>query len=110
MNNSRLQPFEAAKRFIEEKFPDCQAALLAGSVVRGEETTTSDLDIVVFDEKVESSYRESLIEVWIGQSKCSSITFTSYIDFFKSDCERARPSLPRMVSEGIVIMRFRSCL
>ena len=35
MNNSRLQPVEAARRFIAEKFPDCQAALLAGSVVQG---------------------------------------------------------------------------
>ena len=62
MNSRKLQPLEAAKRFITEKFADCQAALLAGSVIRGEETATSDLDIVVFDEKIESAYRESLIE------------------------------------------------
>ena len=103
MNSSKLQPVEAAKRFIEEKFPDCQAALLAGSVVRGEETTTSDLDIVVFDQKVESAYRESLIEYgWPIEVFVHN--FTSYKAFFKEDCERARPSLPRMVSEGIVII------
>jgi predicted nucleotidyltransferase len=102
MNSSRLQPIEAAKRFIAEKFPDCQAALLAGSVVRGEETATSDLDIVVFDEKVESAYRESLIEYgWPIEVFVHNLT--SYVDFFKSDCERARPSLPRMVSEGIIL-------
>jgi predicted nucleotidyltransferase len=102
MNRSKLQPVEAAKRFIAEKFPDCQAALLAGSVVRGEETATSDLDIVVFDEKVESSYRESLIEHgWPIEVFVHNLT--SYVDFFKSDCERARPSLPRMVSEGIIL-------
>ncbi|MBE1553037.1 nucleotidyltransferase domain-containing protein [Sporosarcina limicola] len=103
MNKSRLQPIEAAKRFIEEKFPNCQAALLAGSVVRGEDTATSDLDIVIFDEKVNSAYRESFIkydwpiEVFVHN-------FTSYKVFFKQDCEGARPSLPRMVSEGLVII------
>ncbi|MBO0600770.1 nucleotidyltransferase domain-containing protein [Sporosarcina sp. E16_3] len=61
MNASRLQPIEAARRFLVAKFADCQAALLAGSVVRGEETETSDLDIVVFDQKVELAYRESFI-------------------------------------------------
>ncbi|HER2162506.1 TPA: nucleotidyltransferase domain-containing protein [Streptococcus pyogenes] len=42
-------------------FPNCQGALLAGSVVRGEATETSDLDIVVFDKNLSSPYRESLI-------------------------------------------------
>lgn len=106
MNSSRLQPVEAAKRFIAEKFPDCQAALLAGSVVRDEETATSDLDIVVFNEKVESAYRESHIEDgWPIEVFVHN--FTSYKVFFKEDCERARPSLPRMVSEGIVIIDSR---
>ena len=102
MNSSRIQPVEAAKKFIAEKFPDCQAALLAGSVVRGEDTATSDLDIVVFDEKVESAYRESLIEYgWPIEVFVHNLI--SYSDFFKSDRESARPSLPRMVSEGIVL-------
>jgi hypothetical protein len=101
--NVQRQPAEvAARKFIEEYFPHCHAALLAGSVVRGEETATSDLDIVVFDMSLTSAYRESMIaynwpvEVFVHN-------FTSYKQFFKSDCERARPSLPRMVAEGIVI-------
>ena len=102
MNSRKLQPLEAAKRFITEKFADCQAALLAGSVIRGEETATSDLDIVVFDEKIESAYRESLIEYgWPIEVFVHN--FSSYKVFFMEDCERARPSLPRMVSEGIIL-------
>jgi hypothetical protein len=58
----KLEALEAAKRFISTYFPDCQGALLAGSVVRGEATDTSDLDIVVFDNSIRSAYRESLIE------------------------------------------------
>ncbi|WP_342506909.1 nucleotidyltransferase domain-containing protein [Sporosarcina sp. FSL K6-2383] len=102
MNETRLQPLEAASRFIAAKFPNCQAALLAGSVVRGEQTATSDLDIVVFDDKVESAYRESFIDYdWPIEVFVHNLS--SYKDFFKLDCERARPSLPRMVSEGLVI-------
>jgi hypothetical protein len=103
MNLIKLKPIEAARKFVMEKFPNCDAALLAGSVVRGEYTSTSDLDIVVFDVNLEGAYRESFrmygwpIEVFVHNK-------TSYHDFFKSDCERARPTLPRMVSEGLVLV------
>lgn len=99
---NKLAPIEAATRFISEHYPNCQGALLAGSVVRGEATETSDLDIVIIDKNISSSYRESLIyfgwniEVFVHN-------LTSYKLFFKMDYERARPSLPRMVSEGIVL-------
>ncbi|MCM3744896.1 nucleotidyltransferase domain-containing protein [Sporosarcina luteola] len=94
-------PF-AAKRFVDEYFPRCQAAVLAGSVVRGEETPTSDLDIVIFDNQLEVAYRETLIEYgWPIEVFVHSLT--SYQTYFRSDAERARPSLPRMVAEGIVL-------
>jgi hypothetical protein len=101
-DSQKINPIEAAQLFISKHFPNCQGALLAGSVVRGEATETSDLDIVVFDENFLSSYRESLndfgwaIEVFVHN-------LTSYQQFFADDCKRARPSMPRMVSEGIVI-------
>src|SRR5690606_20418983 len=82
--------------------PNCQAALLAGSVVRGEATSTSDLDIVVFDKELRSSYRESFIDFgWYIE--CFVHNFTSYKEFFESDCKRAKPSMPKMVSEGIIV-------
>lgn len=98
----RLDPLDAAKQFITFHFPDCQGAILAGSVIRGEATETSDLDIVVFSENIPSSYRESLlvdgwpIEVFVHN-------LTSYKIFFESDRKRARPSLPRMVAEGLAL-------
>ena len=49
-------PYEAAQKFIEKYFSNCNGALLAGSVVRGEATERSDLDIVIFDDTVPSSY------------------------------------------------------
>jgi hypothetical protein len=99
----RASAIEAAKLFILEHFPTCQAAMLGGSVVRGEETSTSDLDIVVIDEEIPSEYRESLIahgwpiEVFVHNQETIRL-------YFQSDYARARPSLPRMVSEGIPLV------
>lgn len=98
----KLNPIEAAHQFIKKYFPNCQGALLAGSVVRGEATETSDLDIVIFDKNLSSSYRESLIDFgWAIEVFVHNLI--SYKLFFENDYERARPSMPRMVSEGIVL-------
>lgn len=98
-----MDPYKAAELFIMNHFPNCNGALLAGSVVRGQATETSDLDIVIFDSALKSAYRESIVEYgWNIEVFVHNLT--SYKDFFKSDCERARPSLPKMVSEGIVII------
>ncbi|MGG0668366.1 nucleotidyltransferase domain-containing protein [Sporosarcina koreensis] len=99
----RMKALFAAKRFVDEYFPHCQAAILAGSVVRGEETLTSDLDIVIFDNQIDGAYRESRIEYnWPIEVFVHSLT--SYKTYFRSDVERARPSLPKMVAEGIVLV------
>lgn len=96
-------PKVVAVSFLTTYFPDCDGAILAGSIVRGEGTSTSDLDIVIFQENLKSAYRETFyisgwpIEVFVHN-------FTSYKAFFESDRERARPSLPRMVVEGDILI------
>lgn len=98
----KLEAIVAAKIFVTTHFPHCRAALLAGSVVRGEATETSDLDIVIFDDTLVSSYRESFIEAgWPIELFAHNLT--SYQTFFEQDCRRAIPSLPRMVTEGIIL-------
>lgn len=103
MNESkRIKPTEAAHLFIKKYFPNCQAALLAGSVVRGEATETSDLDIVIFDKSIMSAYRESLFDMgWAIEVFVHNLN--SYKEYFKNDFKRAKPSLPRMVSEGLIL-------
>ncbi|WP_110943551.1 nucleotidyltransferase domain-containing protein [Virgibacillus senegalensis] len=102
MEQSRLTAETAARKFISKHFPDCQGAILAGSVVRGEATTASDLDIIVFDSRLSGAYRESFIEFdW--PIEVFVHTFHSYKKYFQQDIDRARPSLPRMVFEGIVL-------
>ncbi|MCV9888029.1 nucleotidyltransferase domain-containing protein [Metabacillus halosaccharovorans] len=98
----KLNPIEAANQFIEKYFPNCQGALLAGSVVRGEATETSDLDIVIFDKRLASSYRESMFDFgWAIEIFVHNLS--SYKYFIDMDCKTARPSMPRMISEGNII-------
>ncbi|MFJ5766489.1 nucleotidyltransferase domain-containing protein [Lysinibacillus sp. NPDC093210] len=93
---------DAAQLFITKHFPNCDGALLAGSVVRGEATDTSDLDIVVFDNNRMTSYRESFIAFgWAIEVFVHNLT--SYKQYFDEDYKRAIPSMPRMVSEGIIL-------
>ncbi|MFC7372042.1 nucleotidyltransferase domain-containing protein [Fictibacillus iocasae] len=91
-----------ARKFIDAFFPECEIALLAGSVVRGEETQSSDLDLVIFDECAADSYRQSYfeygwpIEVFVHNK-------SSYQRYFLENVDRARPSLPQMCAEGIIL-------
>ncbi|TLS38194.1 nucleotidyltransferase domain-containing protein [Pseudalkalibacillus caeni] len=93
---------EAAKTFISHYFPTSSLAILGGSILRGEETPTSDLDIIILDETLNKAYRESFfengwpIEAFIHNRK-------SIYDFMESDCKRGRPSMPKMLLEGIVL-------
>ncbi|SHF37698.1 hypothetical protein SAMN05444392_11841 [Seinonella peptonophila] len=96
------EPKQTATRLVKQRFPHCRVAMLAGSVVRGDATVHSDLDIVIVDDTIPNPYRESLIfkdwmiEFFVHTSK-------SYVDFFVSDCKRGRPSLPQMCAEGKII-------
>lgn len=101
-NFKKLEPIKAAQKFIDNYFPNCDGALLAGSVVRGEATETSDLDIVIFDKSFDSSFRESQV-IYDWQIELFAHSLNSYREYFENDYKRARPSLPRMVSEGVVL-------
>ncbi|RHW43261.1 nucleotidyltransferase domain-containing protein [Neobacillus notoginsengisoli] len=99
---AKREPIAAAQAFIAKHYPDCKAAILAGSVVRGEATETSDLDMVIFDPEIPFSYRESVLdEGWPIELFVHNMT--SYRHFFEMDKEDAIPTMPRMVAEGIVL-------
>ena len=82
-----MEALTAAEKFINSQFPDCLVAFLAGSVVRGEATETSDLDIVVVTDKIDNAYRESFYQFgWPIEAFVN--TKESYRDFFNQDKER----------------------
>lgn len=93
---------EIATRLIQKKYPKCNGAILAGSVVRDEATVTSDLDLIILDSRVDTAYRESFLFSEIPVEAFIHNEFTIR-EFFKKDADRARPSLPTMIVEGVVI-------
>lgn len=98
----RKDALETAKDILNKYYPNCDGAVLAGSVVRGQETSTSDLDIVIIDNSIMSSYRESYIEDgWPIEAFVHNER--SYQQFLEDDLKRARPSLPWMIAEGIAL-------
>ncbi|MCT4780871.1 MULTISPECIES: nucleotidyltransferase domain-containing protein [Exiguobacterium] len=102
MSDQLQKALLTARSVIETRYPNCDAAVLAGSFVRGQATATSDLDLVIIDETVPSSYRESFVadsypvEAFIHSS-------TTIRAFFRQDRDRGRPSMQRMVAEGLVL-------
>ncbi|WP_162137281.1 nucleotidyltransferase domain-containing protein, partial [Paenibacillus senegalensis] len=93
--------FEAALNFVNKRFPNCDISILAGSASRGEETDSSDLDIVIIDSKI-SDFRESFEEFgW--RIECFIHNFESVNRDFKSDRDKGRPVLATMIFEGIVL-------
>lgn len=82
-----MKAVETAIRFIEQHYPDSIAAFLAGSVVRGDETPTSDLDMVVIVKAKEKFHRRSFVfEGWPVEVFAN--TEESFLNFFKKEPKR----------------------
>lgn len=94
---------ETALRIRQSRFPEATTIFLAGSLVRGEGTSTSDLDMVVLYEHLSSAYRESFIfENWPVEAFVHDPQTLEY--FFKEvDRPTGFPSLAAMVAEGIEV-------
>jgi hypothetical protein len=97
----KITAIEAAIQFVNDEFPECEIAILAGSTSRGEETKTSDLDILIFDSNI-SDYRESFVRYgW--RIECFVNNNESCLKHFRSDREKGRPVLATMIIEGKVL-------
>src|SRR3989442_7023685 len=103
MNHSANRIVGVAKAICADRYPDAAVAFAAGSLVRGEGTAYSDLDLVVVYANVASAYRESFrfegypVEVFVHDLD------TLEFFFFEVDRPSGVPSLPQMVVEGIEI-------
>jgi predicted nucleotidyltransferase len=93
---------ESARRFVEAHFSECYVAFVASSVLKGEGTDTSDLDIVIITDREDAPFRQSF--VWEGWPVEAFVhTETSYLDFFARASGRYEPSLEMMCVEGVVL-------
>ena len=92
-----------ARALVAEHFPDARAAWLAGSVVTGTATPSSDLDITVLLPGPPAPFRESLrydgwpVELFVH-------TRESVDRWIVKDLERRRPTLVRLISSGVVLL------
>lgn len=97
-----FSPIESSKKFIEEAFPHCSAAFLAGSSIRGEANEYSDLDMVIIDDSISVPYRKIFsaypypIEVFV-------FSRLTYQDFFLENYKKAIPTLHRLCSRAVII-------
>lgn len=85
----------------ERRYPDAAVVLAAGSLVRGEGTAYSDLDLVVIFEHVEGAYRESFREADLPVE--AFVHDPETVHYFLVDVDRPSgiPSLAQMILDGV---------
>lgn len=94
---------EIADRIYKEKYSNAEFLILAGSIIRGEGTRTSDLDIVVIYEKLDCAFRESFIYEGIMVEVFAHDLSTAKYFMYTVDFNDGAPILATMITEGIVI-------
>lgn len=93
---------EITKEILQAKYPTAAVVFLAGSIVRGEATAFSDLDLVVIFENLPIAFRESFyFRGFPVESFVHTPETLNY--FFEQDGKSRVPSLAVMVAEGLEV-------
>jgi hypothetical protein len=93
----------AATSIVTSRYPGAIAAFAAGSLVRGDATAYSDLDLVVVFRALPNAYRESFrfdalpVEAFVHDAETLKFFFVDV------DARAGIPALPQMVLEGIEV-------
>lgn len=99
--DDRPDALTVARRIQGARHPDAAVVLLAGSVVRGEATATSDLDVVVIYERVDHAWRESFVcDGWPVEAFVHDPETLRHF-FVEVDGRAGTPSLASMVLDGV---------
>ena len=99
----RQDPVSAASAILRERSRGADSVLLAGSVIRGDSTATSDLDLVVLYPTLERAFRESFhyagwpVETFVHDSR------TIEYFFIEKDLASGIGSMMWMVHDAIAI-------
>jgi predicted nucleotidyltransferase len=92
-----------ANAIRSDRYPNAAAVFAAGSIVRGEGTASSDLDLVVVFASLPCAYRESFrfdgypVEAFVHDPE------TLEYFFLEVDRPSGVPALPQMVVEGVEV-------
>jgi hypothetical protein len=99
----RMTAEQAASEIGRNRYQNAIAVFLAGSVIRGQATAFSDLDLVVVFEDLDHAWRESFTHGgWPVEAFVHDLETLKYF-FHEMDAKSGCPSLPQMVAEGKVI-------
>lgn len=98
----RLAPKTAAARYLQQEFPQCTAAFLAGSAASGRHTAWSDLDLLIIDGTAGVSFQYNCSQFgWLIESFV--LTPETVTVYFEEARQQAMPTLIRLCAEGIVL-------
>jgi predicted nucleotidyltransferase len=97
------QIIQVAQEILARKYPDASVIFLAGSLVRGEGTPFSDLDLVVIFDRLPAAYRESFY--FEGFPVEAFVHDPETLNYFLYQVDRPSgiPSLAQMILEGTEI-------
>ncbi|GGG09788.1 nucleotidyltransferase domain-containing protein [Paenibacillus abyssi] len=91
------------KRYVKKYYPGANVVLLAGSAAAGRATKGSDLDVLIFDEHAEDSYR--LIDKKYGRIIEVFLVALRHYPYFIEEAKKSGiPSMVRMCAEGVIII------
>lgn len=99
---SPSQALSIAEALFTSRYADAMFAFAAGSIVRGQGTHLSDIDLVVVYEHLESARRESFMAdgVPVESFVHDPATLAWFMD---ADIDRGVPSILNMIAEGRII-------
>ncbi len=91
------------KQILADKYSDASVIFLAGSIIRGEGTAHSDLDLVVIFDALENAYRESFY--YQGFPVEAFVHDRQTLNYFMLEVDRPSgfPVMAQMVLEGVEI-------
>jgi predicted nucleotidyltransferase len=104
MNPGPTEALAIAEAVVASRYQGAAFAFAAGSIMRGEGTHLSDIDLVVIYDRLEAARRESFvvegvpIEAFVHDEETLAW-------FVKADVSRGRPSILNMIAEGAIIGR-----
>lgn len=100
MTKAMHSPLYVTQELLQQRYQGAETIFVAGSVVKGEATAHSDLDLVVVYPSIERAYRESFahrgwpVEAFVHDPQ------TLYYFFQKVDRPIGRGTLAEMIAEG----------
>jgi hypothetical protein len=103
MKSSTHSPMFVTKELFETRYQGADAIFVTGSVIRGEATAYSDLDLVVLYPRIERAYRESFFHKgWPVEAFIHDPETLRYF-FNHVDKHLGRATLAEMIAEGYEI-------